>query len=138
MHSRILVPVDLDNAERLTKALDLAARMAKEAEATVVYVSVVDVVPTTSPLSESAHEADRLAGFASTQARAHGIAVDHHIALRGDLHLTVGADIVQAAEVTGCDLIVMASHVPGIKEHFLSSNAGYVASHAPISVFVVR
>jgi len=43
-----------------------------------------------------------------------------------------------AAKEAGCDLVVMASHVPGFREHILSSNAGYVASHAPISVFVVR
>jgi hypothetical protein len=32
----------------------------------------------------------------------------------------------------------MASHVPGLPEHIFASNAGAVASHAGMSVFVVR
>ena len=82
--------------------------------------------------------ADRLGSFAREQAKAHDIKVSDYVALRGDLHVNVGKDIIQAAKDSECDLIVMASHVPGLKEHILASNAGYVASHAPMSVFVVR
>ena len=32
----------------------------------------------------------------------------------------------------------MASHVPGLPEHFFASNAGALASHAEVSVFVIR
>jgi nucleotide-binding universal stress UspA family protein len=32
----------------------------------------------------------------------------------------------------------MGSHVPGFAEHLFSSNAGYLASHTDISVFIVR
>ncbi len=39
MFSRILVPVDLNNIDKLTKALDIAARTAKESDATVVAMS---------------------------------------------------------------------------------------------------
>lgn len=138
MHSRILVPVDLEHADKLTKALDLAAQTAKESGATVIYVDVVDAVPTTSPIAEGERVADRLRKFASDQAAAHGIEVIDQVALRSDLRLNVGADIIQTARKSDCDLIIMASHVPGIKDHFLSSNAGYVASHAPMSVYVVR
>ncbi|MCC1491482.1 universal stress protein [Cognatishimia sp. F0-27] len=138
MTSRILVPVDLDHAEKLEKALDLAAKFAKEDGATVIYTDVVDAVPTTSPITEGERMADRLKRFVDVQRTKYGIDGQAHVALRGDLHLNVGADIIKAAKDTDCTLIVMASHVPGIKEHFLSSNAGYVASHAPVSVYVVR
>ena len=138
MYERILVPVDLDHAEKLSKALDIAARTAKENDAAVVYVDVVDAVPTMTAVTEGERVADRLRSFTSAQAKRHGIKVIDHVALRSDLHFNVGADIVRTAKETDCDLIVMASHVPGIRDHFLSSNAGYVASHAPMSVFVVR
>lgn len=138
MYSKILVPVDLDHAEKLGKALDLAGETAKSNGAEVVYVDVVDAVPTTSPHTEGERVAGRLARFAKHEGQRHGIKTSEQIALRSDLHLNVGADIVKAAKETGCDLIVMASHVPGLKDHFLSSNAGYVASHAPVTVFVVR
>ncbi|MEL6793521.1 MAG: universal stress protein [Pseudomonadota bacterium] len=138
MYSRILVPVDLDNEEKLDKALDLAGRTAKAHDAEVIYVDVVDAVPTMSPRPVRDRVADRLAKFAADQAKQHGVSAKGEATLRSDLHLNVGSDIVKAAKEADCDLIVMASHVPGFTDHIFSSNAGYVASHAPMSVYVVR
>jgi len=138
MTSRILVPVDLDHLDKLDKALGIAAQTAKDSGATVTYVGVIDPVPTGSKHREGYEAQQQLDAFAGEQAKAHGIQTEEHIALRGDLHLHVGREIVAAAERAECDLIVMASHVPGFKDHFLTSNAGYVASHAPMSVYVVR
>ena len=36
------------------------------------------------------------------------------------------------------DLVVMASHIPGIRDYVFHSNAGFLASHTDLSVFVVR
>ena len=138
MYSRILVPVDLDNADKLTKALDLAGRTAKESDAEVVYVDVVDAVPTTSARTEGDRLAERLKVFVANQAKKYGVQTTDHVALRSDLRLNVGSDLIKAAKEADCDLIVMASHIPGFKDHILSSNAGYVASHAPMTVYVVR
>ena len=138
MYSRILVPVDIDNTDKLTKALDIAARTAKDSDATVVFVAVVDAVPTTSARPEGDRIKAQLDSFAADQAKAHTIKTADHVALRSDFRLSVGADIIDSAKKMDCDLVIMASHVPGIKDHILSSNAGYVASHAPMSVYVVR
>ncbi|PUB17168.1 universal stress protein [Yoonia sediminilitoris] len=138
MYSRILVPVDLENADKLTKALDLAGKTAKENDAEVVYVDVVDAVPTTSARTEGQRVADQLRAFVANQSAKYGIKANDQVALRGDLHLNVGSDLVKAASENDCDLIIMASHIPGFKDHLISSNAGYVASHAPMSVYVVR
>ena len=138
MYSRILVPVDLGKENTLTKALDLAGQTAKQDAAEVIYVDVVDSVPTTSAHTEVERLSDRLKDFALEQASRHGIRTTGEITLRSDLHLNVGSDIIKVASEVDCDLIIMASHVPGFKEHIFSSNAGYVASHAPMSVLVVR
>lgn len=138
MTSRILVPVDLDNLEKLDKAFEIAAKTAKDHDATVTYVGVIDPVPTASKRREGFEAQKQLDAFAEMQAQTHGIRTDDHIALRGDLHLHVGREIIRAAENADCNLIVMASHVPGFKDHFLTSNAGYVATYAPMSVYVVR
>lgn len=138
MYTRILVPVDLDNIDKLTKALDLAGRTAKETGAEVVYVDVVDAAPSMSARTDGERMAARLKNFAEDQAKAHGIRTHDHVALRGDLHLNVGSDIIKAAKESDCDLIVMATHLPGFKDHIFSSNGGYVASHAPMTVYVVR
>lgn len=138
MYSRILVPVDLNNVEKLSKALDLAAKTAKEHDATVIYVGVVDAVPTTSARTEPERVKVLLDEFAANQAQVHGIKTADQVVLRGDLHLNIGPEVINCAKTAGCDLIIMASHVPGIKDHILSSNSGYVASHAPMSVYIVR
>ncbi|MEL6915935.1 MAG: universal stress protein [Pseudomonadota bacterium] len=138
MTSRILVPVDLDHTNQLTGALGLAAKLAREDGATVIYAGIADAVPTASRTTVGESMAADLQSFAADQAREHGIEVADHVALRGDLHLTVGPDLIRVARETEADLIVMASHVPGLRDHFLSSNAGYVAAHAPVSVYVVR
>jgi len=138
MTSRILVPVDLDHVEKLDKALTIAAKAAKDYDATVTYVGVIDLVPTASKRREGFEAQQQLDAFADAQAKTHGIRTEDHIALRGDLHLHVGREIIRAAGDADCDLIVMASHVPGFKDHFLTSNAGYVATYAPVSVYVVR
>ena len=138
MYSRILVPVDLDNADKLSKALDLAGRIAKEHDAEVVYVDVVDAVPTTSARTVGDRLKERLKVFVADQAKKYGVKTTDHVALRSDLHLNVGPDVIEAAKEADCDLIIMASHKPGFKDHILSSNAGYVASHAPMTVYVVR
>ena len=138
MYSKILVPVDLDNVEKLSKALNLAGQTAQANHAEVVYVDVVDAVPTMSARTEGDRMAVRLKDFVADQAKQYHIKAHDHVALRGDLHLNVGADIINAAKEADCDLIVMASHMPGLKDHIFSSNAGYVASHAPMSVYVVR
>lgn len=138
MTTRILVPVDLDNLDKQDRALDLAAQIAREAGAPVTYISVVDPVPTASKHDETQAAQAQLDAFARDQADTHGIRTGDHVALRGDLHLHVGREIIQAAKDTDCDLIVMASHVPGLKDHLLTSNAGYVAAYAPMSVYVVR
>lgn len=138
MTQRILVPVDLDNADKLTDALDAAADIARARDTVVVYVGVVDAAPTSGRRTDAQIAKDRLDAFAAEQAAAHGIRTADHVALRRDLHLHVGREIIETAAEAGCGLIVMASHVPGLKEHVFSSNAGYVASHAPVSVYVVR
>ncbi|MDJ0992347.1 MAG: universal stress protein [Dinoroseobacter sp.] len=138
MYARILVPVDVAHIDKLSKALDSAAHIAKENDATVVYFGVVDSVPTPSAVTEGDRMTAALGDFAERQSKHHGIKVEERVALRKDLHLHVGSEIIEAAKTTGSDLIVMASHIPGIKDHFFSSNAGYVATHAPMSVYVIR
>jgi nucleotide-binding universal stress UspA family protein len=54
---------------------------------------------------------------------------------RGD---SVHKTIRQKAERLGCDLIVMNSHHPELKDYVLGSNASQVVHHAKCSVFVVR
>ena len=46
--------------------------------------------------------------------------------------------ILKEAEALNADLIILASHKPGLKEYFIGSNTTKVVSHANCSVVVVR
>lgn len=137
MYRKILVPVDLAHLDKLEKALQTAADLAKHYGAHVLYVGA-----TTGAPSEVAHSpeefAQKLEDFAAAQAKAHGIegtgkAVRSHDPAR-DLNET----LLKSVEDEGADLVVMASHIPGFPEHIFTSHAGGVAAHAEVSVFVVR
>jgi len=66
-----------------------------------------------------------------------------HVPAGIDVHQIVGQgsvhrEILAAAEKIDADLIVMASHTPGIADYVLSANSAHVVRHAACSVMVVR
>lgn len=137
MFSRIMIPVDLGHTDRLDKALAVAADLAGRhgAEATLVGVTLsgpTDIAPTPEVYSEV------LAAFAATQSEARGVTFTPHTEVSHDLTVDLDTTLTRAATALDVDLIVMASHVPGWVEYVFASNAGYLASHATMSVFVVR
>ncbi|MFU8778711.1 MAG: universal stress protein [Roseovarius sp.] len=48
------------------------------------------------------------------------------------------ASILDEAEESSCDLVMIASHRPGLQDYFLGSTAGRVVRHAQCSVLVMR
>lgn len=138
MYKKLLVPVDLAHTERLEKALASAADLSKHYGIPVCYVGVTTAAP-----NEVAHTpqeyAKKLESFAGEEARRRGL--NGHEARTYTSHdPTVDLDerLLGAIKDVGADLVVMASHIPGLPEHIFNSNAGKVASHAEVSVFVVR
>lgn len=137
MYNQILVPVDLDHVEALDKALATAAYMANCFEAPVIYVSVTVSQP--SSVAHNPHEfAEKLRVFAQSQAEKYRIHATSSSLISHDPAVDLDQTLIKAIEETGADLVVMGSHQPGLADHFFASNAGYVASHAKVSVMVVR
>jgi len=137
MYQKIMVPVDLAHIERLGKALGTAMDLAKHYKIPICYVGVT--VPMPNPVAHTPQEyAAKLAQFGAEQGQKHGIAVETASYTSHDPAIDLDEKLLQAVKDTKSDLIVMASHVPGLQEHIFSSNAGAVASHADISVFVIR
>ena len=137
MYKTIMVPVDLAHIEGLGKAIDTATDLAKLYGARVCFVGV-----TAEPPTDVAHTpsefAKRLEAFAAQQSERHGLEIATKAYASHDPAVDLNATLISAATDTASDLIVMASHVPGFPEHVFSSHAGAVASHADVSVFVVR
>ncbi len=137
MYERILIPVDLAHRARLEKALKIGADLSKHYNAPVVYVGV-----TSSQPNQVAHNpkeyAEKLTAFGKEEAAKHGIEASTHPYSSHDPAVDLVETLLRAAEESGADLIVMASHVPGLSDHIFASHAGQLASHASVSVFVVR
>jgi nucleotide-binding universal stress UspA family protein len=137
MYSTIAVPVDLQHVDRLEKALRTAVDLARHYDATLCYVGATTETP--GPLGHTPAEYERkLVAFAEAEGKRHGIAVKAKAVVCLDMTIDLDRHLLDAFAEIGSDLVVMASHIPGIKEHLFSSNAGYIASHAPISVFIIR
>ena len=137
MFSNIMIPIDLRHTDRLDKALSVAADMAQLYSAKTHLVGVGQTVPTEVARSPAEY-ADKLAAFAAERSQALGVTFEPHVEISHDPSVDLDDVLKRAAEANGIDLIVMASHVPGFAEHILASNAGYLASHATMSVLIVR
>jgi len=137
MYGKIMVPVDLAHIERLDKAITTATDLAKHYGIPICFVGVTAETPT-----EVAHTpnefAEKLAAFGATQSKMHDLDIETAAYPSHDPAADLDDTLIAAAKDNGADLIVMASHVPGLPDHIFASNAGAVASDAKVSVFVVR
>ncbi|MBO6639242.1 MAG: universal stress protein [Roseitalea sp.] len=140
MYKMIAVPVDLAHADKLKKAIDTSADLAKLYGAQVTYIGVTAAAP-----GSGGHNPDEyrthLDAFAAEQAKAHGIGVATHAVVSHDPAANLDRDLLAAVDEIGADLVVMASHTPGAVDrfwHLWPSHGGAMATHATASVFVVR
>lgn len=137
MYSTIMVPVDLAHTGRLEKALKTAADLANQYGAEAIYVSVSTAAPSEMAHTPAEFEA-KVAAFAADQGAKHGHKARAHAILSHDPAIDLDPSLMKAADELGADLIVMASHVPGLTDYIWPSNGGQIAGHAKASVFVVR
>jgi len=137
MYRQMMVPVDLEHVSGLEKALTTAADLARHYGTPVCYVGVTTALP--SPVAHTPEEFEKkLKDFAKGQADKHGLEAATRVYVSHDPTRDLDGTLLKAIEEIGADLVVMSSHRPGFPEHIFASNAGYVASHADVSVFVIR
>jgi len=137
MFKSIMVPVDLEHAEQLERALALAADLGRHENATLTYVGVTTHLP--SAVAHSTQEyAKKLQDFAKAQSAEHGLPTASQAYASHDPTIDLTDTLLKAIDEIGADLVVMASHVPGVAEHVFASHGGGLASHAKVSVFLVR
>ena len=137
MYKKIMVPFDLAHLDRLDKALTTAADLAMHYNAALHYVGVTASQPG-SVAHNPAEYAEKLNAFAKEEAAKRGLEATSQAYTSHDPAVDLDDTLMKAVADSGSDLVVMASHLPGAGEYIFASNAGYLASHAGISVFVVR
>ncbi|TNF20929.1 MAG: universal stress protein [Rhodobacteraceae bacterium] len=137
MFHNIVVPVDLAHVASLEKALVVSADLARHYGAKVTYVSVASSAP--GAVAHTPQEfAEKLARFAAAQAELRGIEAGSHPEISHDPAIDLDRTLLRASETLEADLIVMASHVPGLADYLWPSNGGTVAGHSRATVMVVR
>ena len=140
MYRRILVPIDLADAELAKPAIASAVMMAKESAAAVRLINVLPVTPGmlaeyVPPDFEAQQRATAEEAIAIV-AKETGLPAARisTVVRQGN----VDREILDEAEAMRADLIVMSSHRAGLRTYFLGSNAGHVVRYAGCSVLVVR
>ena len=141
MFKDILLPIDLGDEGSSMGALSKAVELAKSAGATL---HVLTVVPgfRMSIVSQYFPEDFEEKSLADATQRLRALIADkvpsgvktQAIVANG----TVYEEILRVAAEIKCDLIVMASHRPALKDYLLGPNAARVVRHAACSVLVVR
>ena len=137
MFSKIMVPIDMNHSDKLTKAIDVACAMGRDQKAEVCFVSVSGEMP--SGTARSAGEyGEKLQQFADRKAEEYAITTRAINLKSVDPEAEIDRKLLKTITDLGADLVVMASHKPGLMEYIFSSHGGYIAQHAKVSVFLVR
>jgi len=141
MFKEILLPIDLGDLDSSNKALSVAVNLSQAAGTKLHVLAVVPGMGMSiiSQYFPADFEEKSLIG-ATKQ-------LNDYIAANIPADLTTQAivangtiyeEILRVAAETSCDLIVMASHRPELKDYLLGPNAARVVRHAKQSVLVVR
>lgn len=137
MYQKILVPVDLAHADKLEKAIQTAVDLATHYKAEICFCGVGTNTP-----SEVAHTPkefeQKLSEFAKGCNTKFGVVATASAHISDDPAVDLSKALIAKADELNADLIVMATHVPGVADHVFASHGGYVASYSDISVMLVR
>jgi nucleotide-binding universal stress UspA family protein len=137
MFHKIIFPVDLAHTDSLEKALTVAADLSKQYGAPIVALGVTATTP--GAVAHTPQEyAEKLAAYAKEAGARTGASITQKVVTAADPSIDIDNRIMAEARELEADLVVMASHVPGMAERLFASRSGYLAAHADISVFVVR
>lgn len=138
MYSSIVIAAALFNEGATTRAALEKACTLLDDGGKVTLVHVIDEVPgyvaASIPKEHlSARRRDVEQQLADIAASAAGVQVETVIR-EGQ----PSASILGAAKEAGADLIMIASHKPGLSDYFIGSTAARIVRHATVSVLVTR
>ncbi|HHI70839.1 MAG TPA: universal stress protein [Rhodobacteraceae bacterium] len=135
MYKNILIPVALDHNHDVTEALNVARKLMEEG-GEITLVSVIEPIPgyIATYMPEGQLEKNRQEILEGLEADAKDMDDVKARVIMG----SPGSAIVDHARENGVDLIIIASHKPGLQDYFLGSTAARVVRHAGCAVHVLR
>lgn len=136
MYKNILVPVDLVHEDVALRIIRKAHSLLKD-EGKITLLHVIDEVPTyaTGYLPEGTIETN----IANVKSALSSISQMSDSETKSIVRFGKAAPIIlEEAKNTEADLIVMASHNPGLIDYLIGSTSSRVVHHAKCSVLVDR
>ena len=136
MYKTILVPIDMAHVVEGKSNIDLAIEHAAEG-AKIILLNVVEEVPNWAAINLPADLIQKSIDAARDDLKA----IANASGRKMDVEVRTGHSyntILDVAEEKGAELIIIASHRPGLQDYFLGSTAAKVVRHATCSVLVVR
>lgn len=136
MYKTILVPIDMGHVVEGKSIIDIAIDHADE-NTKIILLNVVEEIPNWAAINLPPDIIDKSLDEARDGLKAIATASGRKM----DAEIRTGHSyntILDVAEEKDVDLIIVASHRPGLQDYFLGSTAAKVVRHAKCSVLVVR
>jgi nucleotide-binding universal stress UspA family protein len=141
MFKNILLSVDLGEESSWKAALPRAVDIAAGENATLHLITVVPTygMPIVGSFFPEDFEEKALAEAKSQLGAFIAKHIPGDVNAKGHVaHGVIYEEIMHAADKLGCDLIVLSSHRPELRDYLIGPNAARVVRHATQSVLVVR
>lgn len=136
MYKTILVPIDMSHIEMGESMIEVA-REQGDKDAKIILLHVIEDIPiwVAAEIPSGILENSRQSIRKELQAIATAASVKADVEIRsGHPYKT----ILDKADEVEADLIIVASHKPGLQDYLIGSTAAKVVRHARCSVLVVR
>lgn len=136
MFKTILVPIDMAHAAEGKVNIDIAVKQA-ETDAKIILLNVVEDIPNWAAIAIP----DELIGASLQTAKDELQAIADACDAPVEAEVRTGHSyqtILDVADERQVDMIIIASHRPGLQDYFLGSTAAKVVRHAKCSVLVIR
>ena len=136
MYKTILVPIDMAHVAEGKSIIDVAMEHAAES-ATITLLNVVEDIPSWVAIQLPADVIDNSLEHTAKELKAIANASGRPMEVEARTGRSYNT-ILEVADEKEADLIIIASHRPGLQDYFLGSTASKVVRHAKCSVLVVR
>jgi len=136
MYKIILVPIEFSHEHSGINAIKIAKKLIDN-DGEIILLSVVGSIP---PYIEAEIPMDLMEN-SKKLAYEKLAAIARKEGIKSDVKIRVGHaanEILEAARIHNANLIIVASHRPGLSDYFLGSTAARIVRHAQCPVLVDR
>ena len=136
MYDTILVPIDLSHKHNGVKVTKIAKKLINNG-GEIILINVLEDVPTyiEAELPQDLRENTKKEALLQLTRIAKENGIGSNVQVRSG---HAASSILEAAESYNADLIIVASHRPGLLDYFLGSTAARIVRHAQCAVLVDR